>query len=175
MSPLKPDNDDRQTVRGRVISGDRVSVMKTDAIRIGHDGAAVAEVVFDRPIAIPLEAIFSQQEVREIAGVLQDIAESESDRFDDLFKLSKVDVARALEGMSFESSEFVGTPDRPLDMRGWNLTGCDLTDANFQHILVDATTIVAGANLKGIHGVDAHLILSLPSCDYQADVPGPGL
>ena len=176
MPPLTPDNDDRQTVQGRVIAGDRIAVVKTDAIKIGPDGTAVAEVVFDRPITIPLEAIFSHQEVSEIAGVLGEIAASESDRFDDLFELSRVDVKRALAGMRFDGCEFVGTADRPLNMVGWNLSGCDFSDAKFEHILVDETTIIAGAILKGIHGEDARLILSLPSCDYQEDIsPGPGI
>lgn len=171
MPTMKPENDDRQTVRGTVISGDRVAVVKTGPIKIGDDGRAEAEVIFDRPVSISLGAVFSPEDMQEINEVLGEIADSESNRFDDLVAITGMDVTRDLVGMDFPGSEFIGTPDRPLDLRGWNLTGCDLSEAIFEHVLVDEKTNVKDANLTGIHGPDAHLILALPSCNYDADYP----
>ena len=165
----KPSNDDVQVVEGRVISGDRTAVVRTGPIRIGADGTARAEVVFDRPVEIPLSALIPDEKERDdLHRALDGILNCESNRFDDILAASGMDPRSDLAGNDLAGSEFVGTQERPLDIRGWDLSRCDLTGAVFEHVLADETTNLDGAELEGIAGPDADRIREL-----AATGPGP--
>lgn len=162
MKRNRPANDDVQRVRGRVISGEHVSVVKVDPIKLGADGFASAEVVFDRPVAISLSSLIPDPEERaDLDRTLRAILTCESSRMDDILAAGGMDPKTDLVGHDFEGSEFVGTPERPLDLRGWDMSHCDLRNVVFEHILVDETTRLDGADLEGISGAGAEMILEL--------------
>lgn len=164
VEPAAAVNDDRQIVRGHVISGDEITVVKTGPIKLDANGRAVAEIVFDRPITvpIPLEALIPDpQERDDLMEALENIFESESSRLDDLVDAGGMDPTWCFIGGDLSGTHLVGTPDRPIDLRGWNLSRCDLTGSVFEHVLVDETTILDDAILDGITGSDADTILAL--------------
>lgn len=71
--------------------------------------------------------------------------------------------------MRMRGVEFVGTPERPIDLRGWDLSGCDLTGARFEHVIADETTLLEDADLTDITGGDRDAILDLA----QQATPSP--
>lgn len=162
MTKGRPANDDVQSVRGTVLSGDSVSIVRTGPIRIGADGTATAEVTFDRPVEIPLSALLPDRAEREdLYRTLDAVLNCESDRMDDILAAGGMDPTKDLAGNDLADSAFVGTADRPIDIRNWDLSGCDLSNALFEHVLVDETTNLHGAILEGISGSDADKILAL--------------
>ena len=97
-------------------------------------------------------------------GLFDGVAEilsSDIQRFDDLAASFGLDPAYAFVGMKMHEVEFVGTPERPFDLRGWNLTRCDLTGARFEHVVVDETTVLDEADLTDITGDGADDVLAL--------------
>jgi hypothetical protein len=155
-------NDDRQTVEGKVTQGPDGATVEIGPVRVGPDGRAEAEVVFDRPLVLPLSALFPDPEARgRVEAGINAVLESDATRFDDLLAAAGLDPATDLAGASFAGIEFAGEPGRPLDMRGWDLSGCDLAGCRFEHVLADGTTNLAGADLDGAYGPDAGLVASL--------------
>lgn len=158
----KPSNDDRQTVRGNVLSGDQISIVRTGPIKLGADGTAHAEVILDQPAPISLSALMPDPQDR--ADLFKDLASVltlQSDRFDDLVAAGGMDPAIAFIGADLADSEFCGTAERPLDLRGWNFSGANMTGAVFEHVIIDETTKLDGARLDEISGTDADQVLAL--------------
>ncbi len=156
-----PSNDDRQTVRGSVLSGDQISVLRTGPIKLGADGTAHAEVILDQPVPISLSALMPDPQDR--ADLFKDLASMltlQSDRFDDLVAAGGMDPAIAFIGAELTKSEFCGTAERPLDLRNWNFSGANMTGALFENVIVDRTTKFDGAKLEGIGGADADRVLA---------------
>jgi hypothetical protein len=157
----KPSNDDRQTVRGNVLAGDEISIVRTGPIKLGADGTAHAEVILDQPVPISLSALMPDPQDR--ADLFKDLASIltlESDRFDDLVAAGGMDPAIAFVGTDLAKSEFCGSAERPLDLRGWNFSGADMTGALFQHVIIDRSTKFDGAKLDGIVGDDPDRVLA---------------
>lgn len=90
-----------------------------------------------------------------------DILASDLQRLDDLAETFGLRPDIAFVGMDMKGADFVGTPERPFDLRGWNLARCDLTGARFEHVIVDETTLLEDADLTDITGADADAVLAL--------------
>lgn len=164
-------NDDTQVVEGKVTNGEGVSSFTAGPIRMGADGTARAEVVFDQPLNIPLSALIPDDKEREdFNSTITAILTSDSGRYDDIFAVAGMDPASDLIGSDFSGSEFVGTAERPLDMRGWNLSHCVLSNSVFEHVIVDETTNLTNVEIEGISGPDAERIAEL----VGLGTPAPG-
>jgi uncharacterized protein YjbI with pentapeptide repeats len=99
-----------------------------------------------------------------------DILMGDLNRLDDLAAASGLQPDRAWVGMNLKGAGFIGTPERPIDLRGWNFTRCDLTGVKFEHVLMDENTIFDEANLTDIGGADAEDVLRQAG---QASSPAP--
>ena len=156
-------NDNLATVAGRVRDlPDGCRVVEIDPVTVGADGRAEFLVEFDRPLEIPLEALIPDADSRrEMAEGLDRVASMESGRMDDLAEALGLDPAKDFRHLNLSDAEMVGEPGRPLDLRGWDFTGSDLSRARFEHVIVDGTTVFDRATLDDIGGSDAEAVLNL--------------
>jgi len=155
--------DETQTVIGHVKDTPDGQVVEVEPFFFKGDVHTKVNIEFDRPVSLSLSDLFSDPAVRaEVESGIEAIFNLESSRIDDLLRAGNLDPATDLAGSDMAGADFVGTPDRPLDIRGWNLSEAVLDGCRFENVLVDETTILTGASANDISGdASADLVAEL--------------
>jgi hypothetical protein len=152
-----------RTVTGRVRETAEGVAVEIGPLPIGPGENSFA-VEFDKPVPIPLSVLFPDPaQLRRVEDTVGALLSTEETRFDELLKVAGMDPSKDLAGSDLSGIELDGTPELPLDMRGWDLNGANLDGAIVGHILVDGSTRLAGITIAGATGPGAAALVALAS------------